>query len=79
MLHLLFQAKNAQRSVRPTIIELTAASLSFAVFGGFPPNFSLKNPLSRLWADWPTDLWAIQPTGREITDFKKPVSVRVKK
>jgi hypothetical protein len=25
----------------------------------------------------PTDLWAIQPTGREVTDFKKPVSVRI--
>jgi hypothetical protein len=25
----------------------------------------------------PTDLWAIQPTGREIMDFKKAVSVRV--
>jgi hypothetical protein len=24
-------------------------------------------------------LWAIQPTGREVTDFKKPVSERVKK
>jgi hypothetical protein len=30
-----------------------------------------------LWADLPTDLWAIQPTGREVTDFKKAVSVRV--
>jgi hypothetical protein len=26
----------------------------------------------------PTDLWAIQPTGRELTDFKKPMSERVK-
>jgi hypothetical protein len=25
----------------------------------------------------PTDLWAIQPTGREVTDFKKPMSERV--
>jgi hypothetical protein len=31
-----------------------------------------------VWADVPTDLWAIQPTGRETTDFKKAVSVRVK-
>ncbi len=33
--------------------------------------------LSRPWADSPTDLWAIQPTCREITDFKKAVSQRV--
>jgi hypothetical protein len=26
-----------------------------------------------------TELWAIQPTGREVTDFKKPVSERIKR
>jgi hypothetical protein len=39
-----------------------------------PPPLFLSQP----WADLSTDLWAIQPTGREVTDFKKPVSVRVK-
>ncbi len=34
--------------------------------------------LSRPWADLPTDLWVIKPTGRELTDFKKPVRERVK-
>jgi hypothetical protein len=29
-------------------------------------------------ADLPTDLWAIQPTCHEITDFKKPVIQGVK-
>ncbi len=33
--------------------------------------------LSQPWADSPTNLWAIQPTCREITDFKKAVSQRV--
>jgi hypothetical protein len=28
--------------------------------------------------DLPTDLWAIQPTGREVTDFKKAICVTVK-
>ncbi len=35
--------------------------------------------LSWLWADLPTNLWAIQPTCCEVTDFKKAVSQRVKK
>jgi hypothetical protein len=34
--------------------------------------------LSWQWVDLPTDLWAIQPTCREVTDFKKAVSQRVK-
>ncbi len=29
-----------------------------------------------LLADLPTDLWAIETTGRETTDFKKAVSVK---
>ncbi len=33
--------------------------------------------LSRLWADLPTNLWAIQPTCCEVADFKKAVSQRV--
>ncbi len=35
--------------------------------------------LSRQWEDLPTDLWAIQPACREVTDFKKAVSQRVKR
>jgi hypothetical protein len=35
--------------------------------------------LSWQWDYLPTDLWAIQPTCREVTDFKKAVSQRVKK
>jgi hypothetical protein len=35
--------------------------------------------LSWLWVDLPTDLWAIQPTCHEVTDFKKAVSQRVKR
>jgi hypothetical protein len=31
--------------------------------------------LAWLWADLPTDLWAIETTGHETTDFKKAVSV----
>ncbi len=56
-------------------------------YSSFPPNPGHSSPptliylgishLSRRWADLPTDLWAIQPTGRELTDFKKPVSKRV--
>ncbi len=55
----------------------------------FPPNPGRTLPplpislwtahLSRLWADSPTDLWAIQLTCREVTDFKKAVSQRVNK
>jgi hypothetical protein len=55
----------------------------------FPPTPSHTHPptlisicithLSRLWADSPTYLWAIQPTCREITDFKKAGSQRDKK
>jgi hypothetical protein len=55
----------------------------------FPPPLALprtptlislcKTHLSRPWADLPTDLWAIQPTGREVMDFKKALSVRVNK
>jgi hypothetical protein len=33
--------------------------------------------LSQLRADLPLDLWAIQPTSCETTDFKKTISVRV--
>jgi hypothetical protein len=47
-----------------------------------PPHtliISLCRPhLSRPWEDLPTDLWAIQPTSREVRDFKKAVSVKVK-
>ncbi len=43
-----------------------------------PALISLRTAhLSLLWADLPTDLWAIQPTCRKVTDFKKPVSQRV--
>jgi hypothetical protein len=38
----------------------------------------LRPHFSQLWADLPTDLWAIQPTGREIMDLKTAVSMRVK-
>ncbi len=57
-------------------------------YSSFPPTPGGTRPptpislqtgyLSWLWADSPTNLWAIQPTCREITDFKKAVSQRVK-
>jgi hypothetical protein len=56
-------------------------------YSSFPPTPPRHPPptlisletghLSRLWADSPTKLWAIQPTCRELTDFKKAVSQRV--
>jgi hypothetical protein len=57
-------------------------------YSNFPPPTSCPYPapiqmslfkthLSRPWEDLPTDLWAIQPTGHEVTHFKKAASVRV--
>jgi hypothetical protein len=56
-------------------------------YSSFPPTPGPTHPptliyicnthLSRQWEDLPTDLWAIQPTCREVTDFKKAVSQRV--
>jgi hypothetical protein len=57
-------------------------------YSSFPPTPGPTHPptlihictthLSRQWEDLPTDLRAIQPTCREVKDFKKAVSQRVK-
>jgi hypothetical protein len=64
-------------------------AVAIAVFPPPPPPPHRNRPpptlisictthLSRHWVDLPTDLWAIQPTCREVMDFKKAVSQRVK-